>query len=80
MQIRSSIASFVSRPRSSAVLAVLLVLLGIVFVSGVIPDSPNRRYLPGHEWLLASLCWVLALLFGYCARQGLTWTSGRSRR
>ncbi len=72
MSLRSSLEHFVDRPRSSAALALLLVLMGIISVSGLLPISPNRKYLAGHEWLLASFCWSLALTFGYCAFRGLT--------
>ena len=65
-----SIALFSSQPLASAVLAVLLVLMGLAVVSGLVPMSPNRRYFPGREWLLASICWALALFFGYCAAKG----------
>lgn len=66
----TSIALFSARPRSSAVLAVLLLVLGLVCVSGLVPLSPNRRYFPGHAWLLASVCWVLAGFLGWCAARG----------
>ena len=79
MSFRSPIAPFIVRPRSSAVLAVLLVCLGVIMVSGLVPVSPNRRYFPGHEWLLAMVCWLLAALFGYCAQQGLKQRSDRRR-
>ena len=58
---------FASRPVSSVVLALLLVIMGLVIVSGLVPTSPNRRYFPGHEWLLATVCWAAAIFFGYCA-------------
>ena len=76
MSFSSSLELFVSRPRSSAVLALLMVLLGVILVSGLVPPSPNRRYFPGHEWLLASLCWALAVLFAVCAFRGLKACSG----
>ena len=65
-----SVALFSSRPLSSAVLALLLLVMGVVMLSGLVPISPNRKYFPGHEWLLAAVCWVLALFFGYCAAKG----------
>jgi hypothetical protein len=71
MSLRSSLELFVDRPRSSAVLALILVVMGLVSISGLVPLSPNRRYFAGHEWLLALLCWVLAVLFGYCGITGL---------
>ena len=72
MAIRSSLEHFVSRPRSTAVLALLFVAIGIISISGLVPASPHRKYFPGHEWWLASLSWALALIFGCCALRGLT--------
>ena len=80
MSLRSSLEPFVARPRSSAVLALLCIVLGIVSISGLVPLSPNRRYFPGHEWLLASLSWVLAVLFGYCVLIGMKSWSRPSKR
>ena len=71
MSLRSSLELFVDRPRSSAVLALILVVMGLVSISGFVPLSPNRWYFAGHVWLLASLCWALAAFFGYCAITGL---------
>ena len=71
MKAHPAIELFAARPRSTAVLAALLVCLGAVALSGWIPTSPNHRYFPGHEWFLASLCWVLAVVFAHCARVGL---------
>jgi len=70
MSFRSSLEVFVARPRSSVALALLCVVIGILFMSGHVPVSPNRKYLPGHQWLLASISWILAVLFGYCASKG----------
>ena len=65
-----SVALFASRPTSSAVLALLLLVMGFIMLSDLVPTSPNRRYFTGHEWLLAAICWALALFFGYCAAKG----------
>jgi hypothetical protein len=54
-------------------------IIGVVVVSGVIPLSPNRKYFPGHQWLIASLAWLLAVLFGYCAAKGLKSRSPSSK-
>jgi len=62
--------AFVARPRSSAALALLFVVIGIVSISGLVPLSPNRGYFPGHQWLIAFLSWLLAALFAYCASMG----------
>lgn len=64
------VALFSSRPLSSAVLAILLLGLGLVIVSDLVPASPNRKYFPGHDWLLAIVTWGLALFFGCCAAKG----------
>ena len=80
MSRRTSLELFVARPRSSAVLALLFIVLGIVSISGLVPLSTNRRYFPAHEWLLASLSWVLAVLFGYCALIGMKSGSRPSKR
>lgn len=64
------VALFSSRPLASAVLGILLVVLGLMFLSGLVPTSPNRKYFPGHEWLLAIVSWAMALFFGYCAAKG----------
>ena len=70
MPISKSVALFAARPLSSAVLALLLLSMGLIMVSGLVPASPSRKYLPGHEWLLSAVCWALALFFGYCAAKG----------
>lgn len=75
-----SLEPFTGRPRSSAVLALLLVLLGAVFVSGLVPTSPNRPYFAGHAWLLASACWVLAGFFAYCAMKSRSSSSSESKK
>lgn len=61
---------FSSRPFSSAVLAALLLVLGLLFASGLVPTSSNRKYFTGHEWLLAMVCWVMSSFFGYCSAKG----------
>ncbi|MGA7750315.1 MAG: hypothetical protein WCA63_09220 [Gallionella sp.] len=80
MSLHSSLKLFADRPRSSALLALLCVVLGVVFISGLVPLSPNRRYFPDHEWLLAALCWALAALFGYCATIGLKSRPGEGKQ
>jgi hypothetical protein len=80
MSLRSSLELFVDRPRSSAVLGLILVVMSLVSISGFVPLSPNRRYFAGHETLLASLCWALAVFFGYCAFTGLKSRSRAGKR
>ena len=67
----SSVKVFAERPLASLILAVLMVFLGIVIVSGWIPTSSNRPYFPGRVWILAAGCWIMALFLGYCARVGM---------
>ncbi len=70
MHNSKSIELFSSRPLASSVLAVLLLIMGLVFVSGLVPTSPNHKYFPGHEWFMAIACWALAIFFCYCAAKG----------
>ena len=70
MSSPKSVVLFSSRPRASAVLAVLFLAMGLVFVSGLVPTSPNRKHFPGHELLLAIVCWALAVFIGHCAAKG----------
>ena len=71
MSLRVSIGVFVEYPRGTTMLALLLVIMGIVSACGLVPLSPNRPYFPAHKWVLAALCWVGAVLLGYCAAVGL---------
>jgi cytochrome c oxidase assembly factor CtaG len=71
MSLKKTLELFTSYPRASIFLALLCILLGVVSISGIVPVSENRRYFPGHEWLLFLLSWVLAVLFGYCGFKGL---------
>jgi hypothetical protein len=75
MPFRNSIKPFLEQPRLVAVLSLLLAVMGIVLIGGTIPESGVRRYLPGQQWLLAVLCWALAVLFGH-----LAWRGWKSRR
>lgn len=59
-----------AHPRGCAVLSVLLAVLGLLFLTGWVPKSPNRLYFQGHEWLMATLCFVLTGFFVYCAVVG----------
>ena len=66
-----AIRAFSSSPRLSLVLAALQIVIGLVMVLGLVPASTTRRYIPGHEWILAAMAWLLALFFGFCAVKGL---------
>lgn len=80
MSLRSSLSIFIDRPNSTAVLAFLFVVLGLVSASGLVPVGANRTYFPGHEWLLDALCWVVAISFGYCAVIGRKSRAQRKQR
>ena len=67
MDLQRASQPFVDRPKTSAVLALLLVAIGLAFACGWIPESPNRRYFPGHQWLMAALNWLTALFFLVCS-------------
>ena len=49
MSQHRSIRVFAERPLASVFLAVLMLCLGVVFVSGFVPTSLNRPYFPGHQ-------------------------------
>ena len=70
MKLHRPIKPFAEHPAASIVLALLLILLGLAFACGWIPDSPHRRYFPGHQWVMAVLAWLLALFFAFCAYLG----------
>jgi NADH:ubiquinone oxidoreductase subunit H len=73
---RSASEEFAARPWLSAVLAGLVIVIGILFMSGWVPASPNRRYFTSHAWLMTLACAALAVYFANCARIGF----GRRRR
>ena len=62
---------FAKRPRPTALLALLMLCLGFISISGWVPISPNHRYFPGHEWFLAVGYWAIALFLAYCCQLGL---------
>ena len=72
INLRPAIKLFASRPLTSFFLAALMVCVGIAFVSGLVPTSANRPYFPGHPWVMASLCWSVAVFLLYCARAGMS--------
>ena len=61
---------FAEHPMASIVLALLLIFIGIAFVASWIPDSLHRRYFLEHQWVMASLSWLLALFLAACACLG----------
>lgn len=75
MQNHRTIAILSESPWGCLVLAGLTVVLGTAFVADWLPSSDIPRYWPGHEWIMALLCGLLAALFIYCAIVGF-----RSRR
>jgi hypothetical protein len=70
MKLRSASEDFAARPWLSAVLALLILGLGALFISGWVPISPNRPYFRGHVWVMTLCCVALAVFFANCARIG----------
>ncbi|MEP6591574.1 MAG: hypothetical protein ABJC19_10365 [Gemmatimonadota bacterium] len=66
---RLAVETFSARPRSSLLLAILVLVIGGVFAFGRLPVS--QKYITGHEWHMAALCVVLAAFFTYCAVLGI---------
>jgi len=79
MNLRSSCDAFAAYPWLSVVLAVLIAVLGIVFMSGWVPVSANRRYLVNHAWVMALCCGALAVFLGNCARLGFGYRRERRK-
>ncbi len=67
---------FAKRPISTAALAIIIAGLGFIFVGGLVPPTPNYRYLPGHEWIMATVCWGFSLFLAYSSYLGFR---GKSR-
>ena len=76
MRIGLIVNALSSQPWGSLVLAVLTLLAGGLFASGWLP--PAKKYLPGHDWVMAAVCVLLALLFTYCAVVGFRKRSNES--
>ena len=53
---------------------------GWAFACGWFPESPHRRYLPGHRWIMATLSGLVALFFLYCSVRGFRQGRKDSRR
>ena len=66
---RRAVESFSTRPWASLLLAVLALVTGGVFLSGLLPTS--QKYVAGHEWYMATLCVFGAAFFAYCAVLGI---------
>ncbi len=66
---RRAIEAFSARPWASLLLAVLVLAIGALFVSGLLPKS--QKYMAGHEWYMAALCFAGAAFFTYCAVLGI---------
>ena len=78
MRIGPMVNALSSQPWGSLVLAVLALLAGVVFASGWLP--PAKKYMSGHEWVMAAMCVLLALFFIYCAAVGFRKRSNGSPR
>lgn len=79
MTLRSAVTLFAARPKASAVLSTLFVLLGLACISGLVPTSPNRIYFPGQWWVLAFISWLAAAFVGYGAFAGFRATSSKAK-
>ena len=66
---RRAVETFSARPWTSLLLAVLALMIGGVFLSGLLPTS--QKYVAGHEWCMAKLCVLGAAFFAYCAVLGI---------
>jgi len=66
---RRAIGTFSARPWASLLLAVVVLVIGALFVSGLLPKS--QKYVAGHEWYMAALCFAGAAFFIYCAVLGI---------
>ena len=80
MTLRSAVSLFAIRPKASAALSALFVLLGLLCISGLVPTSSSRIYLPGHWWVLACISWLAAVFVGYGAFTGFSASSGKAKR
>jgi len=75
MRLPTVVNVFISQPWRSLLLALLALLMACLFLSGWLP--PAKKYLPGHEWLMAVVCSGLALFFVICAFIGFRKRSNR---
>lgn len=65
MKLPTVVNTFSPQPWLSLLLALLVMLMAFLFLSGWIPSA--RKYFPGHEWVMAAICAGLALFFVVCA-------------
>ena len=70
MKEPNAVQLFAGRPKSTAILAFVVAGLGFVFISTLVPATSAYRYLPGHDWVMAIVCWGLALFMAYCSYLG----------
>lgn len=70
MALKNNVSLFSAAPRTSCLLALFFIVLGVIAISGVLPVSENRKYFPGHDWVLALISWGTAVFFGYCGFMG----------
>ena len=71
MRLARAIRLFSAQPWANLFLAALLLLMGVAFLAGWVPSSSVRRYFPGHEWVMAAICSVVAALLIYCWLVGI---------
>ncbi len=65
MRLTDVVNAFSSQPWRSLMLALLLLLIGYLFLRGWLP--PAGKYFPGHEWFMAVACAGLVLFLVICA-------------
>ena len=80
MDLERARKPFVEHPKGSLPLAIVLLGIGLAFACGWFPDSPHRRYLPGHRWIMAALSGLVALFFLHCSIRGFRQGRKDSRR
>lgn len=80
MDLKRACKPFVEHPLGSLALAIVLLGIGLAFACDWFPDSPHRRYLPGHRWIMATLSGLVALFFLYCSVRGFRQGRKDSRR
>jgi quinol-cytochrome oxidoreductase complex cytochrome b subunit len=76
MRLSTAINAFSSQPWRTLLLALLVLLMAFLALSGWLP--PSKKDFPGHEFLLAGLCAALALFFVICAVIGFRKNGNRA--
>lgn len=80
MDLEQARKPFVEHPTASLALAIVLFGIGVAFAYGWFPDSPHRRFLPPHRWIMATLSGLVALFFLCCSVRGFRQVRKDTRR